>query len=105
MSEYGSQQLLEQFVIPELREIKRLLGTKADDRDLDELRKDFQQHRREFEEFRRAALSPERVGTLIGDALQRKEARAWTTTERLSGLILVSIAAATLILSIYNATH
>jgi len=100
VAEYTIKELLEQFVIPEQREIKRLLESKADRASVEELRVDVERLEQQFQEFQRVALSPEKVGSLIGDALRERRARGWTTWEHWR---LVLITAATLMTLAFTA--
>jgi len=74
LDRYSVKEILTQFVLPELRD-------KADRADLEALERDVRQ-------IQTRVLSPESVASMIGTALERKEARGWTTKERAMAVFL-----------------
>jgi hypothetical protein len=75
LDRYTVKEILTEFVVPELRE-------KADRVDVENLERDVRQ-------LQAKILTPESVAGMIGVALERKEARGWTTKERAMGVIVL----------------
>jgi hypothetical protein len=75
LDRYTVKEILTEFVVPELRE-------KADRVDVEALERDVRQ-------LQAKILTPESVANMIGVALERKEARGWTTKERAMGVIVL----------------
>lgn len=92
MAEEGAAYLLEKYVIPELREIRTMLGQKADAVALREVRQEIAALEEKFEQFESTAMNKERVSTIIGEALQDRRARGWTTWEHWR-VVLITIGA------------
>lgn len=93
LDRFSVKEILTQFVLPELER-------KADQDDVQALERDLHQ-------LQARILTPESVASMIGTALERKEARGWTTKERtiaVLGILFVAVgtmtAVATLVVTL-----
>lgn len=77
LERFGVRDLLTEIIIPELRQ-------KADTSDLKDLENDVRQ-------LQTRILSPESVASMIGVALEKKEARGWTGKERVFAVITLAL--------------
>lgn len=89
LDRFTVKELLTMFVIPEL-------DRKADADDLKTLERDVQQ-------LQVRILTPESVASMIGAALEKKEARGWTARERVFGIFLLMFAATGAVVAVIQA--
>ena len=86
LDRFTVKEILTQFVLPELEK-------KADADDLKSLERDVR-------EMQRRVLTPNSVATMIGEALEKKEARGWTSKERAIAILLLIFAAIGAVLAV-----
>jgi hypothetical protein len=90
LDQFTVKEILTQFVLPEIRE-------KADANKVDERLTGLE---RDVRELQARVLTPESVASMIGASLEKKEARGWTTKERVMAVILLMFAAVGAVVSI-----
>lgn len=90
LDRFTVKELLTMFVIPEL-------DRKADAEELKKLERDVQQ-------LQVKILTPESVASMIGVALEKKEARGWTARERVFGVFLLLFAATGAVVAVIQAS-
>lgn len=90
LDKFTVKEILTQFILPELEK-------KAD---RDDFRADLRSLEKDVRNLQAKILTPDSVATMIGVALEKKDARGWTSKERAIAVILVTCTAVGVILAL-----
>lgn len=101
MADYSVKEVLEGFIIPQLNEIQTSLrGLEDRANQIPELKNAYDRLDKELHNAQTLILTRSDVTEMIGNSMQKAEARGWTRTERLTGVIVAVIAFSGLLLNL-----
>ena len=109
-SNYSVKEILTQFIVPALEEIKESLDKKTNINDFQRLEADVREIKKtsaelptmfnKVKDLETRLTSPERVAQMINDGLQASKARGWSVRERILGGAVGIMTFVTLILNL-----